>query len=304
MTLKFDLKNVLKLRSVRRVSQVFFFTLFLFFVFVTDLRYLKGYPVSLFLELDPLVAFATAITTHTIYMGLMWSLLLIIPTLLFGRIFCNWICPYGILHHFTGWLLGKRRAEERERIEANRYKNLYSLKYIILIAMIASAIGGSLQIGWLDPICLFHRSMTTVILPAMNLFFPSSVYVRQYFYAGAWIIGFLLLFLVGMNVLIPRFFCRVLCPLGAFLGTLSIASLWRIDRDPNKCVDCDLCLKSCEGASDPHTQLRKSECFVCFNCIEDCPEDAISFKFMPQVKQLKRPAAVPPAAPGAPKPAK
>jgi len=114
--LNFDPKDWLKLRNVRRVAQVFFFSLFLFFVFVTDLRYLKGYPVSLFLELDPLVAFATAITTHTVYMGLLWSLLLIIPTLLFGRIFCNWICPYGILHHFTGWLLGKRRAEERERI--------------------------------------------------------------------------------------------------------------------------------------------------------------------------------------------
>ena len=57
------MKRLLTLRTVRRISQVFFFSLFLFFVFVTDLRYLKGYPVSLFLELDPLVAFATAITT-------------------------------------------------------------------------------------------------------------------------------------------------------------------------------------------------------------------------------------------------
>src|ERR1019366_3812213 len=56
-------------------------------------------------------------------------------------------------------------------------------------------------------------------------------------------------------------------------------------RDTTKCVDCDLCLKSCEGASDPDTQLRKSECFVCFNCIEDCPEDALSFKFMPPLKR-------------------
>jgi polyferredoxin/formate hydrogenlyase subunit 6/NADH:ubiquinone oxidoreductase subunit I len=276
---------MMKARTARRIAQVFFFSLFLFFVFITDLRYLKGYPVSLFLELDPLVAFATAITTHTVYMGLLWSLLLIIPTLLFGRIFCNWICPYGILHHFTGWLLGKRRAEERERIEANRYKKLYSLKYVILIAMIVAAICGSLQIGWLDPICLFHRSMSVAILPMLNLFFPSSVYVHQYFHVGAWIVGFILLFLVGMNLVIPRFFCRVLCPLGAFLGTLSTVALWRIDRDPQKCVDCDLCLKSCEGASDPHTQLRKSECFVCFNCIEDCPEDAISFKFMPALQR-------------------
>jgi len=197
------------------------------------------------------------------------------------------------LHHFTGWLLGKRRAEERERIEANRYKKLYSLKYVILIAMIAAAVGGTLQIGWLDPICLFHRSMTTVILPAINLFFPQSIYVRQYFHVGGWVIGFMLLFLVGMNVVIPRFFCRVLCPLGAFLGTLSTVSLWRIDRDVTKCVDCDLCLKNCEGASDPQTDLRKSECFVCFNCIEDCPEDALSFKFMPTLKGEIAAPAVP-----------
>jgi polyferredoxin len=287
------MKNLLTLRNTRRVAQVFFFSLFLFLSFVTDLRYLKGYPASLFLELDPLVAFATAITTHTVYMGLLWSLLLIVPTLLFGRIFCNWICPYGILHHVTGWLFGKGRAPERERIEANRYRKWYSWKYAILIAMIVTAICGSLQIGWLDPICLFHRSMSTAILPMINLFLPSSVYVRQYFHVGAWIIGFLLLFLVGMNVLIPRFFCRTLCPLGAFLGTLSMASLWRIDRDPAKCVDCDLCLKNCEGASDPQTQLRKSECFVCFNCLESCPTDAISFKFMPPLKREVTAPAVP-----------
>ena len=67
----------MKTRTARRISQVFFFSLFLFFVVISDLRYLKGYPVSLFLELDPLVAFATAITTHTVYKGLLWSLLLI-----------------------------------------------------------------------------------------------------------------------------------------------------------------------------------------------------------------------------------
>ncbi len=275
----------MKIRTARRISQVFFFALFTFFVIVTDLRYLAGYPVSLFLELDPLVAFATAITTSSIYKGLLWSLLLIIPTILLGRIFCNWICPYGILHHFIGWAFGKGRGDDQTRIESNRYRGIYQIKYVILIAMLVAAVFGSLQIGLLDPICLFYRSVSTAIFPAINFAVPGSLYIRQYFHAGAWAIGFLLFVLVGMNVVIPRFFCRVLCPLGAFLGTLSSAALWRIDRDPTKCVDCDLCLKNCEGASDPHTQLRKSECFVCFNCIEDCPEDALSFKFMPTREQ-------------------
>ena len=95
------------------------------------------------------------------------------------------------------------------------------------------------------------------------------------------VIGFLLVGLVGMNLVIPRFFCRVLCPLGALLGTLSRFALVRIDRDLTKCTDCNLCMRHCEGASDPQEALRKSECFVCFNCIDDCPEDALAFRVAP-----------------------
>ena len=84
-----------------------------------------------------------------------------------------------------------------------------------------------------------------------------------------------------MNLVIPRFFCRVLCPLGATLGVLSRFALWRIERDPNKCTDCDLCRRIAKGRATRDGQLRKSECFVCFNCIEDCPHDALSFAALP-----------------------
>lgn len=269
----------LRITNVRVVAQAFFFLLFLFLVIITDLRYLKGYPASLFLELDPLVGFATAVTTSSIYKGLILGLILLIPTLFLGRFFCNWICPYGTLHQLTGWLFG--RKDQQARIESNRFRKLQQWKYIILIAMIAMAIFGSLQIGLLDPLALFHRSMATVVLPGLNQIFPDTFYIDSYYHVGAWVIGGLLLFFVGMNVVVPRFFCRALCPLGAFLGVTSRFSLWRIERDPNKCIDCDACLSNCQGACDPHTQLRKSECFVCFECIEDCPVDALSFKFMP-----------------------
>ena len=55
----------MRITVVRLISQIFFMGLFFFFCFVTQFSYLKGYPVSIFLEVDPLVAIATAITTHT-----------------------------------------------------------------------------------------------------------------------------------------------------------------------------------------------------------------------------------------------
>ena len=121
----------MRITTVRILVQIFFFSLFLFFCFVTEFSYLKGYPVSIFLEVDPLVSIATGITTHTIYKGLIWSIALLIPTFLLGRIFCNWICPYGILHQFVGWLFNRRNVQEM--IDSNRYRAIYQIKYYILI---------------------------------------------------------------------------------------------------------------------------------------------------------------------------
>ncbi len=289
----------LRITNVRVVSQAFFFGLFVFLLWTTWFSRLGGYPVSLFLEIDPLVGFATAIATHTVYKWLWRGLFVLVPTLVLGRVFCNWMCPYGSLHQFIGWLFNIRA--NRNAIDSNRYRPLFQLKYVILTIMLVMAALGSLQIGLLDPICLLVRSFATVFEPAADfgthalgaalaergvnpdlsvaLFAPGAPHQR--IFAGAWFVGAMIVGLVGMNLVIPRFFCRVLCPLGAFLGVLSRFAPWRIERDLTKCTDCDLCLKRCEGASDPHAALRKSECFVCFNCIDDCPENALTFARAP-----------------------
>ncbi len=314
--------------KIRRAYEGLFLGLFLFFLFITDLRYLKGWPVSLFLEATPLVAVATALTTHTIYRNLVWGLVIIAITMMLGRVWCNWMCPFGILHHFFGWIGNRRNT--KQMIEVNRYRKIYAIKYYILAVMIAMASlwiiptaidapgqmwqayqgaelpqtgisrvfaametgisraaeehkrsNSSLQIGLLDPIALTVRSMTTSVLPTVHKA-TESVYTEPREYWQAWIVGLIFVGFLVANWWIPRFFCRVVCPLGALLGVFSRFALWRIDRDPVRCTDCDLCLKSCEGASDPHADLRKSECFVCLNCIEDCPHDALSFRFLPR----------------------
>ena len=67
-----------------------------------------------------------------------YGLILLLPTLLLGRFFCNWICPYGTLHQLTRFLFGRR--DEKANIEANRFRNLQQLKYVILLAMIVFGI--------------------------------------------------------------------------------------------------------------------------------------------------------------------
>src|SRR6516165_9214068 len=123
--------------KIRRAYEILFLGLFIFFLFITDLRYLKGWPVSLFLEATPLVAVATALTTHTIYRNLVWGLVIIAITMMLGRVWCNWMCPFGILHHIFG-VIGNRR-NTKQMIEVNRYRKIYAIKYYILTVMLAMA---------------------------------------------------------------------------------------------------------------------------------------------------------------------
>ena len=114
----------MRITTVRIIVQIGMFSLFVVFVLLTSFSYLEAYPglkhwVSKFLEVDPLVGLATAITTHTLYKGLAWCLVILVPTLFLGRVFCNWICPYGILHQFIGWLFNTRGA--KAKIESNRW---------------------------------------------------------------------------------------------------------------------------------------------------------------------------------------
>jgi len=301
------LRRALRSTNIRIAWQAFFLAAFLLAAWATWTTRLAGYPVSRLLEMDPLVGLATALSTGHLYRHLGWGILVLALTLIFGRAFCNWICPFGTLHQLAGWLFNI--LSRKERWQSNRYRSIYSWKYPLLVALLLLSALGALQIGLLDPLSLLTRSVATALAPAADLlldglstglcalgletprieaakFAPAAD--RRVFFGAFWI-GAILLVLLGMNLAIPRFFCRVLCPLGALLGWLSRFSLMRINRDVSRCTDCNLCLSRCEGAADPQGALRASECFVCMNCVDDCPEDALSFTLFGQDADQVRP---------------
>lgn len=290
----------LRLTNVRILSQIFFFALFVFSIWATWTSRIGGYAVSRFLEMDPLVAITTILSTGYIYGYLGWALGIILLTLLFGRVFCNWICPYGTLHQFIGWLFNIHNS--KNRIQQNRYHDLQYLKFGILIVFCIMASLGALQIGILDPIVLMYRGFTTFVAPASDMLvdtvaskaglngpyldnFKFAPGVASRIFVGSFWVGLFFLAFIGLNLWKPRFFCRFLCPLGALLGVFSRYSLFRINRIVDRCTDCNLCLNRCEGAADPQSQVRLSECFSCMNCLDDCPEDALQFTMVGLDKQ-------------------
>ncbi|MGN6641915.1 MAG: 4Fe-4S binding protein, partial [Verrucomicrobiota bacterium] len=322
--------------KARRIAQVFFFVLFLWLCVVTTIGerwwQWRGWPVNWFLQLDPLVALGTLLTTCTLYAGLLWGVLTIALTILIGRFFCGWVCPFGALHQFIGWI-GRRRKKHAERVALNQFRPAQAIKYYLLIALLSAAAGGliseiiqlphhqhtaaswlliavllvltwlalrkvvrtfkealigfliilgawigisfiaqpkafaaaSLQTGLLDPIPLIHRSVNLVVLTA----FDGSGAANR-FYVAAWSIALVFLLALLLNLWIPRFYCRFICPLGALFGVLVRWTPWRIGKRVGECRSCELCENNCEGACDPFGTIHTSECLLCMNCLHAC----------------------------------
>jgi polyferredoxin len=304
----------------RRVAQTAFFALFMYFLFQTAFRGTfaaqAGEPVRLplpveaFLLADPFVGAMTLLSTHTIYRGLAWGVGIVALTLLFGRVFCGWICPFGTLHHFFGWIFPSRYLKGNKRIDANKTHWWQSGKYYMMWGFLGAAAAGSAIGGLLDPICVAVRAIGLGVVPALQYLgvrgatvaadtnvravqtasdgaqdvLAQSVWTaNQAYFHQTWFIVFALVAILFMNRFIPRFWCRALCPLGAFLGVISRWSLFGMEKDHAKCTDCNLCLVHCQGADSPQggVKHRQDECHMCLNCEAACPEDVIKFRFLP-----------------------
>jgi polyferredoxin len=331
------------LARLRLASQVGFLLLFVFLLVRTefpgsvrsasaDIR--LPYPVGVFLESDPLVAIATALSTHAIYRHLLWALPLLVVALVVGRGFCGWVCPMGTLHHFVGsWRSESKRGAAR--LESNRYKRWQATKYYVLTAVLVMALFGSAAGLALDPLSLLTRSLATSVLPALNAALragldtayglplgPARAAVaglswalgatvltfKQAHYYQAVVTGLALAGLLALNLRVTRFWCRAICPLGALLGVAARGSLLQLRKHDADCNNCRRCLLHCQGGDDPipGAAWRKAECHLCMNCVTQCPEGALSFgwgladaKATRETPQLQRRAVVTSLATGA-----
>lgn len=75
-----------------------------------------------------------------------------------------------------------------------------------------------------------------------------------------------------MSLFLYRFFCKFICPLGAFYGLFNNYSILGIKIDKDKCIHCNKCINSC--LMDVK-KVGDRECIECGECIKTCPTNAL-----------------------------
>jgi ferredoxin-type protein NapH len=89
-------------------------------------------------------------------------------------------------------------------------------------------------------------------------------------------LAILILILVAA-LLISRFFCRTICPLGAFYSLFSRISLVQLEFIEGNCVECGACARKCPTGVVPNQEFDSRECIMCLRCVDACHFSALDF---------------------------
>jgi ferredoxin-type protein NapH len=196
--------------------------------------------------------------------GAVFWIIILVGTIFGGRFLCGWLCVFASMQESADNILTATGNKSRTK------KNLKS-GFIYFFAL------------------LFWGSIIyNIIMNINNLTF--SIHGGE---AGP--ISNIWAFIGGLFTLIPllmffiylwgsRFFCRNVCPIGGLLQLYSKFSFLKVKIDPDKCTECSACSKNCQMGvnidkyiTSGNTSIKDSNCIVCGDCIDRCPQKALKF---------------------------
>jgi MauM/NapG family ferredoxin protein len=287
-------------RRLRQAVQALALLLFLALFVYANAQRPQRFWADVFARLDPLLMLTASLAGRVLVGGLVLAGIVLLLTLLFGRVWCGWLCPLGTVLEWLGPRRG-RRSRHKAPPEAWR-----TAKYLLLLALVVAALLGSQALIFLDPITILNRTLATALWPGLRFaVIGAETFLYQFqplwgpldavhgaviqplfqdvqpVFAVGILLSLLLVGLVALNWWTERFWCRYLCPLGGLLGLLAKLSLLRREVSGG-CIGCARCSRRCPtGTIDPDDNYRSdpAECVVCFDCLVDCPGDEASFRW-------------------------
>lgn len=269
MTLSARIKRFTRRRIwIRPVVQAFFFLL----VLLISVNHLLaesggGIPLLSSASLHALCPFGGVVTLYQYATvgtfvqkihesAFILMILGLVLAVLFGPVFCGWVCPFGTFQEGLG-KLGKKLFRRRynrfvpERIDrVLRYARYLVLAWVVYM----TAATGTLIFSAYDPyFTLFNLWSDEVAI------------------GGAVILGLTVL----ASLFVERPWCKYACPYGAFLGVFNLFRVFRIRRSEATCKTCSVCDINCPMniKVSQKSIVRDPQCISCLECTSEasCP---------------------------------
>lgn len=250
-----------------RIFRIFLATIF----FIASVAYLAigahVHPMAVVSEKSQIILSAVAVSIGA---TLVWLIL----TFIFGRIYCSTVCPIGTLSDI--FIRLRRRIPRLNRDFRYRERRRWSV-HILIIYIISLLIGAGVVPFIIEPWNMMRNMVSTVNISATEMTWGTLAIGT-----GAGIIcGIITFIFIAIYALLRgREFCTDICPLGSAFGLLHEHTLYHIEINPDKCISCGECENVCR-ASCIKTVSRfvdNSRCVRCFDCLAVCPNDAIRYQ--------------------------
>ena len=215
--------------------------------------------------------FHSFIKSGIINAGVILVIIAFITTLIFGRFFCGWGCHFGAIQELSWWILTKFNITPKTI-------NSRLIFILPLFMLIYFYITPNLYYAIINP---WNEPQVKLAYPSIWAFLPG-------FFIGAitfFIDGFLIVYFLGR-----KGFCRFICPWGAFLKIPNTFAMYKV-RKTGDCINKNVCTTSCPIGIDVNYEINNygkvtnTNCTSCMICITDCPNNALSYKFLNPLKE-------------------
>nr|WP_300095262.1 4Fe-4S binding protein [Sedimentibacter sp.] len=255
-------------KNIRKMVQVFFFAL-IGLISINKTLAESGGGVTFLSDasLHALCPFGGVVTLYNLFTlgtfikkihmsAVILMSIIFILAILFGPVFCGWVCPLGTMEEWIG--------KAGRKLFKNKYNNyvprkldriLRYLRYIVLVWVVyMTSISGYLLFDKIDPYNALFSFWSEEAA-------PSAIIV--------------LVVTLSLSLFVERPWCKYACPYGALLGISNKFRIFKIKRNKNTCISCKKCDRSCPMNIEVSAaeQVKDLQCISCLECTSErsCP---------------------------------
>lgn len=217
---------------------------------------------------------------------------LLLLTLLFGRVYCSVICPLGIWQDVVEYMA--KLFNKRKKYKFLPAKNI--LRYgLLTVTIVVFFFGFTFLLSLLEPYSIYGRIASNILRPVylegnnllagiLGRFNNYSLYMMDVTIRSmlSFIVALLSLLIISfLGYKYGRLYCNTICPVGSLLGLVSKFSLFKIQINENACNSCGACATKCKASciNSKEHKIDYSRCVACFNCLPVCKQKALKFTY-------------------------